>query len=50
VITDDRLAELAAVLREFEESILQVAGKVSNTREGVTRLQLGDFMGRGALP
>ncbi|KAJ2906323.1 putative nucleoporin nup49 protein [Zalerion maritima] len=44
--TEDRLAELAAVLREFEESILQVAGKVGTAREGVTHLQLGDFMGR----
>lgn len=44
---EDRLAELAAVLRDFEESILQVAGKVSDTREGVTRLQLGEFLSLG---
>ncbi len=42
---DDRVAELAAVLRDFEESILQVAGVVGGAREGMTEIQLGAFMG-----
>jgi len=44
---DDRVIELAAVLRDFEESILKVAGVVGGIKEGVTELQLKDFMGRG---
>lgn len=44
---DDRVAELAAVLRDFEESILRVASDVGGVREGMTGLQLGDFMGNG---
>ncbi|KAH8879004.1 hypothetical protein GQ53DRAFT_800404 [Thozetella sp. PMI_491] len=45
--TDDRVAELAVVLRDFEESILKVASDVGGVREGVTELQLGDFIGNG---
>ena len=45
---EDQLAELAAVLREFEEGILRVAGKVGGVREGLTRLQLGEVLGQGA--
>jgi nucleoporin p58/p45 len=44
---EEKLAELAAVLRDFEESIFQVAAKVGGAREGVTELQLKDFMGNG---
>ena len=35
--------ELAAVLREFEASIIGVAGVVAETRDGVQKLQLGAF-------
>jgi len=45
---DERVYELAAVLREFEESILKVAGVVGGVKEGVTELQLRDFMGHGS--
>ena len=45
---DDRVVELAAVLRDFEESILKVAGVVGGVKEGVTGLQLKDFMGYGS--
>jgi nucleoporin p58/p45 len=45
---DERVAELAAVLRDFEESILRVAGVVGGVKEGVTELQLKDFMGHGS--
>ncbi|KAK3318072.1 hypothetical protein B0H66DRAFT_556190 [Apodospora peruviana] len=44
---DERVVELAAVLRDFEESILKVAGVVGGVKEGVTELQLKDFMGHG---
>lgn len=44
---DAKIHELAAVLRDFEESILQVAGTVGGVREGVTGLQLGELMGNG---
>jgi nucleoporin p58/p45 len=44
-VQDDPLQELAAVLREFESGILGVAGQVGSAREGVQRLQLGDFIG-----
>lgn len=43
---EDKIVELAAVLREFEGSILHVAGTVGGAREGVTELQLGDLRGR----
>ncbi|KAL2267890.1 hypothetical protein VTJ83DRAFT_5167 [Remersonia thermophila] len=45
---DERVAELAAVLRDFEESILRVAGVVGTVKEDVTELQLKDFLGRGS--
>ncbi|KAI0403789.1 hypothetical protein F4802DRAFT_278407 [Xylaria palmicola] len=41
---DERIQELVAVLRDFEQGILKVAGDVGSAREGMTRLQLGDFM------
>ncbi|KAI0198125.1 hypothetical protein F4808DRAFT_473066 [Astrocystis sublimbata] len=41
---DERIQELVSVLRDFEQGILKVAGDVGSAREGVTRLQLGDFM------
>ena len=44
---DERVIELAAVLRDFEESILKVAGVVGGVKEGITELQLKDFMGHG---
>lgn len=44
---EERVAELAAVLTEFEGSILQVAGVVGGAREKVTELQLGQFIGNG---
>lgn len=44
---EEQQMELYAVLRDFEESILQVAGVVGGAREGVTELQLNDFRGRG---
>ncbi|KAI0967257.1 hypothetical protein F4678DRAFT_257045 [Xylaria arbuscula] len=42
--TDAKIQELIVVLREFEQSIFKVAGDVGSAREGMTRLQLGDFM------
>jgi nucleoporin p58/p45 len=42
---DDAVRELAAALVEFEQGILNVAGKVGATREGVQTLQLGDAFG-----
>jgi len=45
---DERLLELNMVLQEFEQSILQVAGVVGGIKEGVTQLQLKDFMGNGS--
>ncbi|KAH8651006.1 hypothetical protein BX600DRAFT_527920 [Xylariales sp. PMI_506] len=42
---DEKLAELGAVLRDFEQSIIEVAQRVGGGREGVTRLQLGELMG-----
>jgi nucleoporin p58/p45 len=45
---DERVVELASVLRDFEESILKVAGAVGTVKEGVTELQLKDFMGHGS--
>ncbi|CAK7265691.1 hypothetical protein SEPCBS119000_001647 [Sporothrix epigloea] len=43
----NKVAELAGVLRDFEESILTVASVVGSARESMTGLQLGDFLGRG---
>jgi nucleoporin p58/p45 len=42
-IQEDPVAELAAALREFEQSILGVAGKVGGAREGVQSLQFSGF-------
>jgi nucleoporin p58/p45 len=41
---DEKIQELVAVLRGFEQGILKVAGDVGSAREGMTRLQLGDFL------
>jgi nucleoporin p58/p45 len=46
--SDQKLAELAAVLRDFEESIMSVAGVVGGAREGMTALQRGAFLGNGS--
>jgi len=40
---EDRVRELAAVLREFENGILGVAGKVGGAREKVLEVMLGDY-------
>ena len=40
---EDQVRELAAVLREFENGILGVAGKVGGTREKVQEVMLGNF-------
>ncbi|KAG9233092.1 hypothetical protein BJ875DRAFT_544033 [Amylocarpus encephaloides] len=42
-VHEDPVAELAAALREFEQSILSVAGNVGGARESVQNLQLGGF-------
>ncbi|KAI1266971.1 hypothetical protein F5Y18DRAFT_416211 [Xylariaceae sp. FL1019] len=42
--SDEKIQELVAVLRDFEQGIFRVAGDVGSAREGMTRLQLGDFM------
>lgn len=49
--TEQRL-ELMAVLREFEDGVLAVAGNVGNTRDAMQQLQLGGFadMKNGANP
>ncbi|KAF3767233.1 hypothetical protein M406DRAFT_106499 [Cryphonectria parasitica EP155] len=46
---DDRVMELYHVLRDFEESIVQVATVVGAAREGVTELQINDFRGKGMI-
>lgn len=46
---DDRVMELYAVLREFEEGIVQVATVVGGAREGVTELQMADLRGGRGL-
>ena len=40
---EDQARELAAVLREFENGILGVAGKVGGAREKVLEVMLGDY-------
>ena len=40
---EDQVRELAAVLREFENGILGVAGKVGAAREKVLEVMLGDY-------
>ncbi|KAI1822294.1 hypothetical protein F4861DRAFT_532378 [Xylaria intraflava] len=42
--TDERIQELVVVLRDFEQGILKVASDVGGAKEGMTRLQVGDFM------
>jgi nucleoporin p58/p45 len=42
--TDEKLAELGAVLRDFEMGILKVASEVGSLKEDMTRLQLGEFI------
>ncbi|KAK7996543.1 28 kDa ribonucleoprotein [Apiospora arundinis] len=44
---DEEMANLGAVLREFEMGILRSAGVIGHAREGMTRLQLGEFMTDG---
>jgi nucleoporin p58/p45 len=44
---EDQVRELAAVLGEFENGILGVAGKVGAAREGVQELILGKVVGGG---
>lgn len=41
---DEKIQELVAVLRDFEQGILKVASNVGSIKETVTQLQLGDFM------
>lgn len=43
---EDQVRELAAVLREFENGILGVAGKVGGTREKLQEVQLGNYGSR----
>jgi len=43
---DDQIRELAAVLREFENGILGVAGKVGGVREQVQEAMLGEGVNR----
>ena len=43
---EDQVRELAAVLKEFENSILNVAGKVGGVREKMTEVMLGDYGGQ----
>lgn len=45
---EEKLGELAGVLRDFEESIFQVAAMVGSAREVMTELQLKEFMGSTA--
>lgn len=45
---DERVMELYQVLRDFEESIVQVATGVGGAREGLTELQMNDFRGRAS--
>ena len=40
---DDPVQELGAILRDFEQSILGVAGKVGSAREAMQTLQIGAF-------
>ena len=44
--TDDKIRELAGVLREFEAGIIGVAGKVGKAREGVLEVMLNEGNGR----
>ncbi|KAI1765422.1 hypothetical protein GGR53DRAFT_265399 [Hypoxylon sp. FL1150] len=42
---NEKAQELAMVLRELQQGILKVASDVAGAREGVTQLQLGNFIG-----
>ncbi|KAI1775783.1 hypothetical protein F4818DRAFT_387810 [Hypoxylon cercidicola] len=42
---NEKAQELAIVLRELQQGILKVASDVAVAREGVTHLQLGNFIG-----
>lgn len=42
---NEKAQELAIVLRELQQGILKVASDVAGAREGVTQLQLGNFIG-----
>jgi nucleoporin p58/p45 len=42
---EDDIRQLAFALTDFEQSILHVAGRVGGLREGIQKLQLGNFMG-----
>ncbi len=42
---DDPMEQLTGALRDFEQSLLGVAGKVGGAREGVQSLQLARFAG-----
>jgi nucleoporin p58/p45 len=44
-LADEKVRELAAVLRDFEKGIFGVAGKIGGAREGVTELVLGGELG-----
>ncbi|KAB8298320.1 hypothetical protein EYC80_002048 [Monilinia laxa] len=44
---ENPIQELGMALLEFEQSILQVAGKIGASREGIQGLQLGNFTGPG---
>ncbi|KAA8571249.1 hypothetical protein EYC84_000580 [Monilinia fructicola] len=44
---ENPIQELGMALLEFEQSILQVAGKIGASREGIQALQLGNFTGPG---
>lgn len=41
---NEKAQELSAVLRELQQGILKVASDVAGTREGMTQLQLGNFI------
>ncbi|KAI2472497.1 hypothetical protein F4781DRAFT_363811 [Annulohypoxylon bovei var. microspora] len=42
---NEKAQELSAVLRELQQGILKVASDVAGAREGMTQLQLGNFIG-----
>ncbi|KAF7945843.1 uncharacterized protein EAE97_004881 [Botrytis byssoidea] len=44
---ENQIQELGLALVEFEQSILQVAGKIGASRESIQALQLGSFTGPG---
>ncbi|KAI1099649.1 hypothetical protein F4804DRAFT_337004 [Jackrogersella minutella] len=44
---NEKAQELSAVLRELQQGILKVASDVASAREGMTQLQLGNFISNG---